>query len=235
MIKGINEDDVILLMFSGGLDSTYLLYHLLKETKNPIHVHHISFRVKPEPRWEAEDDACRKIVEYCKKNYRDFDYSESKYEFMDFDKYLGKDTDIQLAIAVRVAPNIAIDINKKVIITIGACFEDIKEQKKRNEINNKILKALLDGIDNKNIKNKIYNDIYFPLIEDLKYSKIDMIKNMPYKLYKMTWSCRKPIKDKNGNFNKCGRCHSCKDNINAVKELKLKVMRLKDGKRNSKS
>ena len=60
------ETDTILLMFSGGLDSTYLLYYYLSRTSLPLHVHHISMRYPHQQRWRAEDPASESIVAWCK-------------------------------------------------------------------------------------------------------------------------------------------------------------------------
>lgn len=65
----------ILVMFSGGLDSTTALYKLLKETNNNIYVHHIILK-DTSNRWKYELDTSRDIVKYLK-NIRPFDYSES--------------------------------------------------------------------------------------------------------------------------------------------------------------
>jgi hypothetical protein len=36
------EEETILVMLSGGVDSTYLLYHYLRHTSHPVHAHHNS-------------------------------------------------------------------------------------------------------------------------------------------------------------------------------------------------
>lgn len=65
----------ILVMFSGGLDSTTALYKLLKETNHNIYAHHIILKDKSD-RWKYELKASRDIIKYLK-NIRPFDYSES--------------------------------------------------------------------------------------------------------------------------------------------------------------
>ena len=61
-----NSTKNILVMFSGGLDSTTALYKLLKETKHNIFVHHIILKDRSN-RWKHELQACKNIVSYLKK------------------------------------------------------------------------------------------------------------------------------------------------------------------------
>ena len=64
-------------MFSGGLDSTFSLYHLLKNTNANIYVHHIAFE-DSSSKEANEDIACNNLITHFKK-IRDFKYSKSKY------------------------------------------------------------------------------------------------------------------------------------------------------------
>ena len=43
-----------LLMLSGGVDSTFMLYHYLTQTSDAVHAHHISIRYPHLPRWTME-------------------------------------------------------------------------------------------------------------------------------------------------------------------------------------
>lgn len=58
-------DPKILLMFSGGLDSTGVFWKLIQE-KEELHVHHL-YLVNKENRAKAEDKAVKDIVDYMKK------------------------------------------------------------------------------------------------------------------------------------------------------------------------
>jgi 7-cyano-7-deazaguanine synthase in queuosine biosynthesis len=68
----------ILVMFSGGLDSVTSLYYLLKNTKSNLYVHHII--IGNDNRAQEELKFCRLIIKEMK-NIRDFEYSESTYDF----------------------------------------------------------------------------------------------------------------------------------------------------------
>ena len=75
-IKNLDNKN-ILVMFSGGLDSTFSLYHLLKNTNANIYVHHIAFE-DSSSKAANEDIACNNLITHFKK-IRDFKYSKSKY------------------------------------------------------------------------------------------------------------------------------------------------------------
>jgi len=60
----------VLVMFSGGLDSTTALYKLLKETDYNIYVHHVLLK-DTTSRWKYENKACHQILTYLK-NIRNF-------------------------------------------------------------------------------------------------------------------------------------------------------------------
>ncbi len=54
----------ILVMLSGGLDSTACLVWALTETNEPVHVHHMHL-VNWEGRHDVEAEACSRIIAYC--------------------------------------------------------------------------------------------------------------------------------------------------------------------------
>lgn len=75
--KKIQGKKNILVMFSGGLDSTTSLYKLLKYTDHNIYVHHINLKDNTN-RWISENHACEKIITYLK-NVREFNYTQSEF------------------------------------------------------------------------------------------------------------------------------------------------------------
>lgn len=67
----------ILVMFSGGLDSTTALYYLLKETKHNIYAHHVILKDATN-RWIDELNACKTLLPLLY-DIRSFSYSESTF------------------------------------------------------------------------------------------------------------------------------------------------------------
>ena len=115
------DTETILLMFSGGIDSTYLLYHYLRDTSHPVHVHHISFRYPHIQRWRAEDPAAEKIAAWFKENLRSFEYSTSGFD-LDF-PLVGYDSDLQLLVASKVALHLG---SERITVALGWSTEDLE-------------------------------------------------------------------------------------------------------------
>ena len=80
-------------MLSGGLDSTYVLAKLLRETDNTVIAHHIHL-ITNIGRYEPEAISCRKIVDYCQREFRTFEYS---FNTIDRRGYLAHGRDILTA------------------------------------------------------------------------------------------------------------------------------------------
>lgn len=196
----------ILLMLSGGVDSCYMLYYYLTQTDYAVHAHHISLRYPSEPRWEQEDIACHHIVEYCRR-IRPFDYTQSRCD-IGFKRYVGRDSDTQLLMAAKVAPNLKGEVH----VALGwekSDFElEVNRTRAKNKVTENLWNALCDSIDYP-MGEHISRTLLFPLIE-MDIDKYQMIAALPNELVKMTWSCRRPAKDTNDNTIPCGECKPCK-------------------------
>lgn len=205
------RSQTVLVMFSGGIDSTYMLYHYLMHTEYKVHVHHISMRYPSEPRWQEEDVATRNIIKLAKK-IRPFHYSESRVDF-GFYKYVGRDSDTQLLMASKVAPN----IKGKVSLALGWLYsdylEDLENGRAENKVSEKLWDALCNSMDHK-YGEHISREILLPLVE-MKLNKKELIEQLPQEFLKLTWSCRKPQKGENGVSVPCGKCHPCR----SIKEV----------------
>ncbi len=200
-------DDAILLMLSGGVDSTYALFKYLTETSLPVHVHHISMKVAEEPRHMLEDVACGRIVNFCG-GFRHFSYTESSYGF-DL-PYTGWDADVQLLVGARVAANLEA---KRVTMVLGInaddmAREEVAERAKRNVIFD-LWDAQIASID-EDRRGRTNPAIHLPFKTVYKH---EMIREMPRGLFHLTWSCRKPEHregpTESGRDFPCGKCHAC--------------------------
>lgn len=177
----------ILVMFSGGLDSTGVLWKLLSE-KQKIHVHHMNLR-NVERRARAEAVAVNKILTYVK-NIGPFSYSESTHEYPSFGNKFMWDSDIVAFVSGFIC--LSIPSIKNVAIGMTASDENtgLSDRIVRS---NKILEAFTDA-------KKIY-----PVSHLTKLQIYDML---PEEIRSLTWSCRTPVYQENEAV-KCGKCQTC--------------------------
>ena len=194
--------ETILLMLSGGIDSTYLLYHYLRDTEHRVHAHHISIRYPHQQRWRAEDPACEKIVEWCRANLREFEYSTSRFD-LDFHR-IGWDSDLQLLVASKVALNLG---DGPIVLALGWCVDDLERPRVRRRqelgVTPEIWRALCRSTGHPHSSSKLS----FPLIE-AGITKTDILRMMPVELLRLTRSCRSP-RFEDGECRPCGSCHAC--------------------------
>ena len=68
---------MVLVLFSGGVESSVLLKYLLKETKLLVHVLHtkLAYCDSLKLRIPEQEKSSNNILDYFKKNYREFNYS----------------------------------------------------------------------------------------------------------------------------------------------------------------
>ena len=178
-----------LVMFSGGLDSTGVLWKYVNGPEE-FHVHHL-YLVNKENRAGAEDYAVKSIVEHLSKT-RKFGFSESYHEYPCYDGNFLWDSDIFSFMAGAVC------LNMKTIesVAIGMTASDGgRNMSARIERANKIFEAF--GTKAKKV---------YPVIGMTKSQIYEML---PEELRVLTWSCRTPVY-KEGLATRCGRCKTCR-------------------------
>jgi 7-cyano-7-deazaguanine synthase in queuosine biosynthesis len=179
-----------LIMFSGGLDSTGVLWKLIHTDKD-LYVHHL-YLANKENRAEAEDKAVKSIIEYIKK-IRDFSYSESYHEYPSYNGSFMWDSDLYNFIA----GTICLSVKEIEEVAIGRTKSDAGSQ-----INNRAARGtkIFESFDTGARK-------VFPVKDMTKKEIYDML---PEDLRKLTWSCRTPIYLEN-DIKKCGKCKACNE------------------------
>jgi 7-cyano-7-deazaguanine synthase in queuosine biosynthesis len=213
-----NPDKTVLLGFSGGLDSTYVLWYLLKHTNFKVHVHYIQMQytttdtvgwiIAPH-RWEAEDQAVKKIDKYFKENgYREYSFTTGIYN--------APAPTIDIEVILFMLAQVAVNLMGKVVISTGRVTEDDERWASLGayypgSIARRIMRMSLKN--NRNIM-PIFKKCEIADVSMNTYcpaqnkNKVEIMKEMPKKLIELTWSCRNP--NKNGTeYTPCGRCHSC--------------------------
>ena len=186
------EQQTILAMYSGGLDSLGMIYLLLTDPEYKdydIHIHHVHNK-NVEQRWRAEAIAVERAVKELTQLGFEFEYSESEINTQPFGRRFLFDTDSMNFFAgyvCSVNPNI-----KKVAMGMQAndANQTLEERRVRAA---KILEAFTPA-------EKIY-----PV---LNMTKREIYDSLPESLRDLFWSCRKPIYSEK-NIAPCLKCDTC--------------------------
>jgi 7-cyano-7-deazaguanine synthase in queuosine biosynthesis len=187
------EQQIILAMYSGGLDSLGMIYKLLTEEEYKgyvLHIHHVHNK-NVERRNKAEAIVVDLALKELKRLGFTFDYSESEIGTPPYGNRFMYDTDSMNFFAGYICsanPNI-------VKIAMGMQANDgnhaLEERRVRAD---KILAAFTPV-------GKIY-----PV---LNMTKREIYDSLPDSLKNMFWSCRRPVYTEK-NIAPCGRCDTCR-------------------------
>lgn len=181
----------MLLNFSGGLDSVYAAYKLLKAGHKLI-LHHCKLKTR-ENRTKSELVAVRSVMGWFRENrLTNFTYLESAYDYgtispIIYDvEIIGFQTGVILRASSRqrvktvVWPSNAEDVS----ITNPTHYR----VRHRRELAELVAKRKLDW--------------YYP-IRNLR--KEDIIRDIPDELFRRSWYCRRPTP----NGSRCHQCRTC--------------------------
>lgn len=188
------NEQVSLVMFSSGIDSTYTLVKLLLETNHKILVHHIHL-INNEERFEIEAERTIMILELCNQLYRPFIYSESIVDHSNL-PFFGYDIISVGSEAGIVAHSYKVAYDKVPDgWTVGTCIEE-------GHWSERFIFAKAACQANC-FPHKAPNFFLLPPI-----SKRKEMEYLPNEILEKCWTCRRPIKDRNG-FTECGKCKTC--------------------------
>lgn len=180
-------------MLSGGLDSVAALAHLLRETDEPVHAHHIRL-LKLEGRHDAEKAAVERVRAHLAVHHRPFRYTESTFDArgLGFNVY---DTHMAFNVAELIMwgdPSVA-------RVMTGRCAEDdglpvgIQDYLL-------LLRAKLRGL--------LGREDAIAVSPFAAMTKAQEIEYLGPELAEATWSCRSPVYF-DGRPTPCGNCRTC--------------------------
>jgi 7-cyano-7-deazaguanine synthase in queuosine biosynthesis len=196
-----------LVMFSGGIDSTAALWHVLHhpEEYGQIHVHHIHIQ-NIEARWRAEAEAVKAVLSYMRQYApAPFTLSESAINTPHFGGKFLYDTEI-LSFMTGYMTSRDPQITKVVIGATGTDFES--------------------GATSSVVRGKAIHNAFHPTGNDHsaavkeypmgKLTKEQVYNTLPPDLAVLTWSCRTP-NYADGKPLECGVCKTCVLELKGVK------------------
>ncbi len=97
----------ILACLSGGVESTYGVYDLLKNTDHDVTLFHLYFR--NHPRYEGETEACEYIVNWLEKNTREFSWKSVNVSYSGEDEITQPPHSADICYTIVTTANICID------------------------------------------------------------------------------------------------------------------------------
>ena len=203
-----------LVMLSGGMDSTCVLYKTLKETDLDVHAHHVVLKDPASThRWKLEKKAISYIVPWLSNNLRKFNYTESIIDttFLNWSpEEQGKQT---------VSDSYQILIMQAVICERDRKITNIREGYrpansiyfKKNKNCSSSRATYCEGVI-KYMPTAPQGSKEISFSYPVKNLTTDQVFNsLPKELRENTWSCRTPIKLGDNKFMECGlsSCYAC--------------------------
>ena len=186
------EQQIILAMYSGGLDSLGMIYKLLTDPEYKdyvLHIHHVHNR-NVEHRDRAEAIVVERVLKELEQLGFSFIYSESEIASQPYNEQFMYDTDSINFFAgyiCSVNPHI-----KKVAMGMQANDHNHSLEERRIRAN-KIFTAFTDA------------EKIFPVLD---MTKREIYDSLPESLRDTFWSCRRPVYSEK-NIAPCGRCDTC--------------------------
>lgn len=181
----------VLIMFSGGMDSTAVLYKYLSEGWQ-VHAHHLIL-INKENRWQQELNACKDIVSHLKQQH-DFEYTESSIDYTCMNPRFPFDMDLYKFWAGMICLT-----DKNIThVAYGATKDDTLPQVVCNRND-----QIFDIVTRKNV-------ISVKPFENA--TKKEIFETLPESLRTKFWSCRRP-KQNNAPCYKCKTCIILKEFI----------------------
>ena len=197
-------------MYSGGLDSTAMLVRLLAETTDDLRVHHIRMANR-EGRADAEQAAVDSILEWCRRRYRPFRYSESGLDFSALEAI-----PIDYLSVAFVACEVAIDTPGCNRIAVGTLARDLDEVKRSVTVaQRRVFGAMYECYRARKLGEPVVEWIY-PVYA---LSKPQIAALLEPEVRRLTWSCRRPVHTPDG-FRVCGACKPCRARTDISAALK---------------
>ncbi len=187
---------ITLVMLSGGIDSVWTLYRLLKDTDDEIFAHHIHF-VNEEGRHEAEAAAARAVAGWLRKHVRAFHYSETGIDHRNM-RWFGFDI-MGVGFEAGICARSLLLARKRPMDrwTIGTCAEEGHDAERFVHV-----EAVMAA--------NCYPDPAPPFFLLPPVPKAQEVAELGPDLAALCWTCRRPKRKPEGGFAECGKCKTCK-------------------------
>jgi 7-cyano-7-deazaguanine synthase in queuosine biosynthesis len=208
--RGSNSRRTIrsLVLISGGIDSTYSLVRLLKETQDLVYVHHVNF-IGPEcgPEFANIDSLALSVREpfgWLRTHLRDFEYSQSLVDLSMFATRARENTSL-MYFAAQAAIHYGFSPFDRILLGVNADADpgwhpDSAVYAWRRTLLVRMLRSVWECDE--------VPHLYFWYPRPSKHAMLDYL---PTELAGLTFSCSRPTKDQSGSDSliPCGSCSRC--------------------------
>ena len=194
---------VTLVLFSGGIDSTYALVKILKDCDDIVIAHHVHM-MNRENRFEEEAIACRNIVDYCKAHFRDFYFTETTVDRRRFQS-TGYDLVVASFEAGIVVQSFYADTGMVIDRWVtGGNAEDCEIPEDGIDTMEEKYHAMLLAMQ------ACCHPLTPPYLFNLPLKpKAAFIDYLGKNLANLCWTCSTPVKHIGKPSTECGTCHTC--------------------------
>ena len=211
-LECLRDKKKVVILFSGGIDSTLLLWRLLQNKKD-CYLLHFNYG---QAAAEAEKWSTRRIYLRIKNSYEDthnyrnihlhnidisgaVDVSQMNIgQYKEGSRVVFNRNGILLSLAVNYACAIGVTD-----IVYGAVADDVRDYPDCRQ----------DFVDRINAISTIWGvNIHAPYISMTKKDMTRDLGNLPEHLLKLTSSCYSPIRNGNNSWQPCYKCNSCLSN-----------------------
>lgn len=186
---------ISLVMFSGGLDSTWTLVKLLRDTDDHVLAHRIDM-LDNHGRFAEERKAAERVLAYCRENYRPFEISRSMIDQRGFNTQgidnlsAGHEAGV-IAGAFHRMTGHAIDR-----CLLGHAVEEVTPPERFGQASVICRLNCESGPA--------------PEVEILPpVTKAEAASDLPYDLFRLVWYCRLPLRGEGDEILACGSCRTC--------------------------
>lgn len=186
------KDGIIYVLVSGGMESVYMLWKLMKESPYEIRAHHIKLDT-PQGRQKAEWIAFNNSIKWLRDNVGKIGISTSEHRHS-FDTYIPDYTIITYtAYCLSCEPGV-------IAVAQGQTPIDNPPSLAFMDRRNHML-AIYKSLTRQNTVPQV-----FPIFGT---TREQILEEMPRELFQLTWSCRTPVQTITNGWEACGKCDVC--------------------------
>lgn len=203
-----------LVLWSGGLDSTWSLHALLTRTDAEVFAHHVVKRSRTDDGralsegWRYELNAVRRMRPWLAARVRGFAYSESMIDLTAFPNF-SRDTITALFLASQAAKSWR--LGPRDALVLGGNADDDRLNDPAPEL---YWRSAFRNLLSRQLVQAAMQEVRVPEIVTLlpAPTRAQQVANLPDELTAMTASCRNPRRDSGPEpaFRPCGACTTCR-------------------------